>query len=328
MSRGGRALIIASPFLAAVWALFSGALGLSVPETLMHLRGWLRGEESRAILVLIDIRLPRIILAGLVGVALAVSGASLQAVLRNPLVDPFILGISSGAAFGCAISIAFLPACPLPVSSFAFGSLAVFISYNLARSGGEISRLNLVLAGVVVSSFFSALLSLIKFLVEPLKLQSIVYWLMGSFSLADWASTRSAGLGILLGIIPVWALKWHLNVLSLGAQEAKALGVNVALLRIVIISASTLAVTSSVAVSGIIGWVGLMTPHLTRMMIGPDHKKLLPYSMALGAAFMISADTIARNISGFDFPVGIITALAGAPFFIFLLKRSGRGNWN
>lgn len=320
--------ILISPFLVALPAFFCGALGLSVADTLGHLSGWLQGEHSRASLVLIDIRLPRIILAGLVGMALALSGASLQAVLKNPLVDPFILGISSGAAFGCAVSIAFLPFLPLSLSSFIFGCLAVFISYYLARSRGEISRLNLVLSGLVVSSLFSALLSMIKFIVEPMKLQGIVYWLMGSFALADWPSAGSAACGILAGLIPVLALRWHLNVLSLGDNEAKTLGLNVGRIRLVVIAGSTLAVTSSVAVSGIIGWVGLMIPHLTRMLMGPDHKQLLPCSLALGAAFMIAADTLARSLSPYDFPVGIITALAGAPFFIYLLKKSRAGNWD
>jgi iron complex transport system permease protein len=321
-------LIFLSPFLMAMVSLFCGSFGMSFSETLAHLLGWLQGEDTRETLVLSDVRMPRIILSGLVGMSLAASGSSLQAVLKNPLVDPFILGISSGAAFGCALSIAFLPALPLPISAFVFGCIAVFITYSLARTRGEISRLTLVLSGVVVSSLFGALLSSIKFLVEPTKLQNIVFWLMGSFALSDWPKSLSAGLGAIIGLTPLIVLRWHLNVLSLGDHEAKTLGLNVNLVRVIIISGSTLAVTSAVSVSGIIGWVGLMTPHFTRMLLGPDHKQLLPYSMYLGASIMIGADTISRSISSYDFPVGIVTALVGAPFFIFLMKKTGQGNWD
>ncbi len=211
--------------------------------------------------------------------------------------------------------------------SFVFGALAVIIACAMARSGGEISRLSLVLSGVIVSALFTALLSIIKFLVDPMKLQSIVYWLMGSFSLADWPQVRSAGIGILLGCAPVFFLRWRLNVISMGDEEARSMGVNVNRKRVIFIAAATLAVTSAVAVSGIIGWIGLMTPHLVRMLAGPDHRRLIPLTMAGGATFMIVADTVARNLSSADVPVGIITALAGAPFFIYLMRRGGAESW-
>jgi iron complex transport system permease protein len=320
-------LIMLSPLLAACIALFLGAYGvtpLEVIRILVHAFGGLDSPESAIVL---DIRLPRIILAGLVGMSLATSGATLQAVLRNPLVDPFILGISAGAAFGCAVAVGFLPGVSLQLMSFAFGSLAVVMACAMARSGGELSRLSLVLSGVIVSALFTALLSMIKFLVDPMKLQSIVYWLMGSFSLAEWSQVRSAGIGILLGCLPVLLLRWRLNVISMGDEEAHSLGINVARKRVIFIAAATLAVTSAVAVSGIIGWIGLMIPHLIRMLVGPDHRRLIPLSMAGGAAFMIAADTVARNLGSADIPVGIITALAGAPFFIYLMRRGGSESW-
>lgn len=319
---------MAAPFLAALLSLFLGAYGISPIHVLSALRDWLSGVDSPEASIILDIRLPRIVLAGLAGTALATSGATLQAVLRNPLVDPFILGISSGAALGCALTIGFAPFIPLQAAAFLGGGLAVLIACLIARSGdGEMSRLSLVLSGVIVSAFFSAMVSLIKFFVEPMKLQSIVYWLMGSFSLAEWSQARSAGIGIFLGCLPVLLLRWRLNVISMGDEEARAMGINVLRKRVIFITAATLAATSAVAVSGIIGWVGLMVPHLVRMLAGPDHRRLIPLSMAGGATFMILADTAARNMSDFDIPVGIITAVAGAPFFVYLMKRNGKESW-
>jgi iron complex transport system permease protein len=320
-------VVFISPLLAAFAALFLGAYGVTPVQVLHILANAFSGIDSPESAIVLDIRLPRIILAGLVGMSLATSGATLQAVLRNPLVDPFILGISAGAAFGCAIAIGFIPWVSLQVMAFAFGGLAVFMACAMARSGGEISRLSLVLSGVIVSALFTALLSIIKFLVDPMKLQSIVYWLMGSFALADWPQVRSAGIGIIVGCLPIFLLRWRLNVISMGDEEARTLGVNVSRKRIIFIAAATLAVTSAVAVSGIIGWIGLMVPHLVRMLAGPDHRRLIPLTMAGGAAFMICADTAARNLTAADVPVGIITALAGAPFFIYLMKRGGAESW-
>ncbi len=319
-------IILLSPFLAASLALFIGAYGVTPFEIVKILFSSFSGIDSPESTIILDIRLPRIVLAGLVGMALATSGATLQGVLRNPLVDPFILGISAGAAFGCALTIGFMPWIPLQLMAFVFGGLAVIMACVMARSGGEISQLSLVLSGIIISALFTALLSMIKFMVDPMKLQSIVYWLMGSFALADWPQIRSSGIGILLGCLPIFLLRWRLNIMSMGDEEARTLGVNVSRKRIIFIACATLAVTSAVSVSGLIGWVGLMVPHLVRMLVGPDHRRLIPLTMAGGAAFMICADTVARNISSSDIPVGIVTALAGAPFFIYLLKR-GKESW-
>jgi iron complex transport system permease protein len=319
-------IILISPLLAAVIALFLGAYGVTPLRIMNIMANAMNGIDSPEAAIILDIRLPRIILAGMVGTALATSGATMQAVLRNPLVDPFILGISAGAAFGCAITVGFLPLLPLPLTSFACGGLAVLLACSMARTGGELSRLSLVLSGVIVSALFTALLSMVKFLVDPMKLQSIVYWLMGSFSLADWAQVRSAGIGIVLGCLPIFLLRWRLNVISMGDEEARSLGVNVSRKRIIFIASATLAVTSAVAVSGIIGWIGLMVPHIVRMLVGPDHRRLIPLTMACGATFMIAADTVARNLSSADVPVGIVTALTGAPFFIYLMRR-GKESW-
>ncbi len=323
--------ILFSPLLVAWFALFLGAYGVSpamvikilLNETL-HIFDIVDIPEKA---IIIDIRLPRVILAGLVGAALSCAGVTLQGIFRNPLVDPFILGISAGAAFGCAITIGFLTFLPLQLTAFIFAIAAVMVAYGVARTQGEVSRLPLILSGVIVSAFFTAMVSLVKFLVDPHKLQSIVYWLMGSFSLADWKAVKVALLGVLVGILPNFLMRWRLNVMSMGDEEAKALGVNIKRERLLFIGFSTLSVAVATSLCGIIGWVGLMVPHLVRMLTGPDHKTLVPLSIAAGAAFMIAADTVSRTLTSFDIPVGIITALTGAPFFIYLMKRGGKEAW-
>ncbi|KAF0189371.1 MAG: ABC-type Fe3+-siderophore transport system permease [Desulfobulbaceae bacterium] len=324
-------LIVLSPFLMAWCAMFIGAYQISpllVLKCLMNEIIPLSGMHDlpeRGIIL--DIRLPRILLAGIVGIALSGSGVTLQGVFRNPLVDPFILGLSAGAAFGCAVSIGFFPAVPIQVSAFVFSIASVLLAYNIAKCQGEVSRLPLILSGVIISAFFSALTSIIKFLCDPHKLQNIVFWLMGSFSLADWHTISLTGIGILIALCPVYLMRWRLNVISMGDDEAKLLGVNIRRDRLIFVVASTLAVSLAVSVSGIIGWVGLMVPHLVRMMTGPDHKSLVPLSMAAGATFMIFADTMARSLTTYDIPVGIITAVSGAPFFIYLMKKGGKESW-
>jgi iron complex transport system permease protein len=325
------AIILLAPFLVAWFSLFVGAFGVSPTMVLRIVGGtifpWLDPGDVAEKSIVLDIRLPRVILAGLVGMALSGSGVVLQGIFRNPLVDPFILGISAGASLGCALAVGFLPAWPVQTLAFLFGMAAVALTYSMAKTQGEVSRLPLILSGVIISAFFTAMVSIVKFLVDPNKLQSIVFWLMGSFSLADWRQVRIAGTGVLLGLLPVVLMRWRLNVMSMGEEEARAMGVHVKRDRAVFIICSSLAVSLAVSVSGIIGWVGLMVPHLVRMLLGPDHRQLVPLSIAGGAAFMILADTIARNLTSFDVPVGIITAILGAPFFVFLMKRGGKESW-
>jgi len=323
-------LILVSPLVLGWLALFIGAYGIEPFDILSYLFDAIfnpvaldSGEKA----ILFDIRLPRIILAGLVGIALGGSGVALQGIFRNPLVDPFILGVSAGAAFGCALSVGFFPHLPVQIAAFVFGILSVLLTFTIARTQGEVSRLPLILSGVIISAFFTALVSIVKFLVDPQKLQSIVFWLMGSFALAGWRTVGIAAVGIALGLIPIILMRWRLNVMSMGEEEAKTLGIRVTRERIIFIAASTLMVSVAVSVSGIIGWVGLMAPHLVRMMTGPDHRSLVPLSMAGGAAFMIFADTVARSLTNIDIPVGIITAVIGAPFFIYLMKQGGSESW-
>lgn len=321
--------LMLSPLPAFVLALQVGAYPVSWAE-LWQAVSWQTGtsalpEQVRAILF--NVRLPRIVLAMLVGVALSSSGATLQAVFRNPLVDAYILGLSSGAAFGCAVTVAFFPALPIQVGAFAFSLLAAGLTFALARTRGEVPTLSLILAGVVVSAFFAALVSIIKFLVDPHKLANIVFWLMGSLALADWPAVKKVAPWILGGAALIWLGRWRLNALSMGDAEAKALGVEVGRERGLFILAASVAVAAAVSVSGIIGWVGLMVPHIIRMSMGPDHRRVIPLSMAAGASFMVLSDSIARIAAAGEIPVGIITTLCGAPFFIFLLKKSGLESW-
>lgn len=317
-----------SPLPVFFLALQVGAFPVALGELWKVLLGdrQIADEQIRAIVW--QVRLPRLVLALLVGLALSLAGATLQAVFRNPLVDAYILGISAGAAFGCAISVAFFPALPIQVGAFGFSLVAAFLTFALARTQGEVPTLSLILAGVVVSAFFTAMVSLIKFLVDPHKLASIVFWLMGSLSLADWGAVIKAAPWILMGVVPIWLGRWRLNAMSLGDTEAQTLGVEVGRERGLFLLAAALAVAGAVSVTGIIGWVGLMVPHLVRMLVGPDHRRVIPLSMTLGAAFMMFSDTLARTSAAGEIPVGIITTVCGAPFFIYLLKRGGQESWN
>ena len=271
---------------------------------------------------LYEIRLPRIVLAVLTGMSLSASGVSLQAVFRNPLVDPFILGISAGAAMGGALSLAFMPEIPVQAASFVCGLAAVLLALFLAHTGQDAGGLPLILAGIVVSSLFSACLSTIQFLVDPDRLGSIIFWLMGSFSRANWKTVYSVAPFMLSGLLLLIMIGWRLNILSLGEEDALSLGVQVNRFRFFIIITASLLTALSVSVCGIIGWVGLVVPHIARLIVGPEHKRLVPFTILLGGIFMLWVDNISRSFTDYEIPVGIVTSLCGAPFFMFLLKRS------
>lgn len=275
-------------------------------------------------LVLREFRTPRALLALLVGMSLAAAGVALQAVFRNPLADPFILGISSGAALGAALSMAFLSFLPVQFSAFVFGLGAMLIALYLARAGQQTPIVSLILAGVVVSAFCTAGLSIVQFLVDPDRLGSIVFWLMGSFSLASWGSLVVTAPLLLIGLATLFFFSWRLNLLSLGDEEAASLGIPVRRYKLAVIVIASLLAAGAVSVCGIIGWVGLIVPHMARMLIGPEHRRLLPFAVVLGGIFMLWADNLARSLATFEIPVGILTTLLGAPLFMVLLKRAGR----
>jgi iron complex transport system permease protein len=278
--------------------------------------------------ILFDIRLPRIALAALVGGALATSGATYQGLLRNPLADPYLIGVSSGAALGATMAIIFDVNIWSAVPLFAFfGAMGATLGiYALARSGSRATTTTLILAGVALGAFLSAITSFLMFRSESaFRTFQIVAWVMGSFSLSNWQQVAVLLPYLTIGWVALYAHARYLNVLQLGDTQAQQLGVPVERVRLTLIIATSLVTAAAVAVSGLIGFVGLIIPHAVRLIWGPDHRFLLPMSALLGALFLIIADTFARTLlSPSELPVGIITAFCGAPFFLYLLRRRSR----
>jgi iron complex transport system permease protein len=281
-------------------------------------------KESLVPVILLDVRLPRVLLTFLVGSALSMSGNALQALFRNPLVSPYVLGVSSGSAFGAALAI-IIPWVPIQFAAFFFGMLAAGMSFLIARSHGTVPVTTLVLAGVIISGVFTALLTFIQFLVEPDRLQAIVHWTMGNLHTASWTKVASSGPLILGAAACLLLLGWRMNVLAMGDEEAKAVGVNPEREKILVLIPAVLATTSSVAVAGIIGFLGLVVPHLIRMMLGPDNRHTGPACFAFGGVFLLIVDNISRTISLVEIPVGIFTTFLGGPLFVYLLRKSKTG---
>jgi len=279
--------------------------------------------------ILLQVRLPRIAAGILIGAGLSAAGAAYQGIFRNPMVSPDILGGSAGAGFGAAAAILYgLNVVGIQVMSFVFGLLAVLLTCaaaaRLKRMGDPI--LTLVLVGILVGSVFTALVSLAKYAADPYsKLPAITLWLMGSLSAINPKDLGFALLPMALGLVPLYLLRWNLNVLAFGEEEARALGAETGRLRWIVICCATLLTAASVAIAGMVGWVGLVIPHLARMIVGPDYRVLLPASILLGASYLLLTDDLARSVMANEIPLGIITALIGAPFFLYLMMRSQRG---
>lgn len=313
------------------FSIFLGTYSLSSQELvrvlLSHFTSYEYSYPSVYDTVIFNIRFPRVLLAMAVGAALSTSGATLQGIFRNPLVDPYLLGLSSGAAFGAALSIAVIPGLPSQVGAFVFSLVALGFSYLMARTGGHTSTVSLVLSGVITSSIFTAMLAIIQYTTDERAVQSIVYWTLGCLHTACWSKFNDSFSFVAVGCLIVYLLRWKLNVLALGEEEAKAVGMNVELYKIVFIVAASLAASAAVAVAGIIGLLGLIIPHILRMIFGPDHRKIIPLSITFGASFLAFVDDIARSALGFEIPIGIITTLLGAPFFLYLLRNTKIGGW-
>lgn len=279
--------------------------------------------------IVFDIRLPRILAVVLVGAALSVSGGAFQAMFVNPLVSPGILGVLAGASFGAALGIMVSNSWfGVQLFSFIFGFVAVLVALGVAkiygRSGSQ--TILLVLGGVISSSLFSALLSTVKYVADPYnKLPTIVYWLMGSFSAVDMKTLSSVAIPLMLSTIVLSLMGKYLNVLSLGDDDAKALGIRVTWVRNSAILLATLLSTLTVVVAGMIGWVGLIIPHIARFLVGADNRVLLPMCALLGATFLIIVDTLCRTSMSVEIPIGIATSLIGIPIFIFALKNAKKG---
>ena len=319
--------------ICAFASLAIGRYGLGAAEIFASLKSLLLGSppsNEQAHAVITQIRLPRIAFAVLVGAALSAAGAVYQGLFKNPLVSPDILGVSSGAAVGASIAIILsLPVFYVSLTAFGFGLAAVFavvfLSQLIAR--GKLNVIIMVLSGVVISSLFGAFSSLLKFLADSEnKLPEITFWLMGSLARTGGYQNVLYMLGVTaLCSVPLFLLRFRLNILAFGEEEAKAMGVNVKFYSFIIICASTLLTASSVAFCGIIGWVGLIVPHIARSIVGANFNALLPASMLIGALFLLVVDTIARCAMASEIPLGIITSLIGAPVFIYLLYQSKKG---
>ena len=279
--------------------------------------------------IVLNVRLPRVAAAAMIGGALAISGAAYQGLFRNPMVSPDILGASTGASFGAALALLLsLGSLPVRAAAFAGGLAAVFITYTAARSIGRGSSqvLLLVLCGMIVSALFQAFVSTIKYTADPdSKLPEITYWLMGSIAKVTWSDLRLFAIPFILGVVPLLALRWRLNILAFGDEEAESLGINAAALRLVSIVCATLLTASCVAVSGVIGWVGLIMPHVVRFIAGPDNRIVVPLSVILGGAFLIAVDTAYRTVISSEIPLGILTSIIGAPLFFLVLLRTQQG---
>ncbi|HJJ52486.1 MAG TPA: iron ABC transporter permease, partial [Methanocorpusculum sp.] len=261
-----------------------------------------------------------------VGAALATAGAAYQGMFQNPLVSPDILGASSGAGFGAALAI-FMDLGPVWITAFAFAGAVICVgaAYAVSRFTKGSATLSMVLAGILVSSLFTAMTSFLKTVADTEdQLPEITYWLMGSLAGADMGDVIFAGTLIIAGIIPIFLLRWRMNVLTLGEDEAKSMGINPHRLRFIVVACATLITAAAVSISGIIGWIGLVIPHFCRMIFGCDYRRIIPSAVIMGGAFLLLVDDLARCMATVEVPIGILTAFVGAPIFAYLLMMGGR----
>jgi iron complex transport system permease protein len=309
----GRYPVAAGDLLSLLWAKLTGGAP---------------GVDSTVETVVWKIRGPRVVAAVLIGAALAAAGAAYQNMFRNPLVSPDILGVSAGAAVGAVLGI-FLSLNVILIQSlaFVFGLGAVALVYAVSNAvRGHDPLLVLVLAGVVVGSLLGACVALMKYLADPYnQLPAITFWLLGSLASASPDDVWSTLPLMLIGLLPMWLLRWRINLLSLDDEEARALGVETGRIRIIVIAAATLMTSAAVAISGVIGWIGLVIPHFARMLVGPDFSRLLPTSILLGAGFLLAVDTLARTVARIEIPLGVLTAFVGTPLFLWQLATARRG---
>lgn len=324
---GGIVLVLV---LAAV-SMMVGKYGSGPGPLFQALGGAFHGKVADPVLATVfwNVRLPRVIAAILVGASLAAAGATFQGLFRNPLVSPDLLGVSTGASLGAVIGI-FLsfPVVLIQLAAFGTGLLAVSAVYAV---GALVRRrdpvLTLVLVGIAVQALIGAGISLVKILADPYdQLPAITWWLLGSMTAITRLDVLSVLPAVIIGLVPVILLRWRMNVMTLGEDEAQTLGIDTRRVRFFLVAGATLVTAATVSVTGIIGWVGLIIPHVARMLVGPDFRILLPVSMLCGSAFLLIVDMLARSIAAIEVPPGILTAVVGAPFFLWLLA-SGRKGW-
>lgn len=320
-------ILILLPIVCILLTLFVGRYGLSFIDTVRTIVSPF-AASNEAYSVVYYLRLPRAVASAMCGAALAVSGAAFQGVFRNPLVNSGLLGVSNGAGFGACIAIVFLNGGVFTyILSFGFALLAVVLSYYSGRVAKVTTSVTLILGGVIVSSFFSALISIMKYMADPYsQLPSITFWFMGSFASINYVHFY-AFIPMIIGMVMIFISRWRINAISMGDKEAISLGVDVKKYKFLIIGGATLATAAAVCISGTIGWVGLVVPHIGRMLVGNDNVKLIPVSISLGACFLTLMDLLSRNIISSEVPIGILCALIGTPFFVYLLKKTRGGGW-
>lgn len=320
--------------ITALGALTLGRYAVPLNETLRILLSflidirptWYEAEWS----AVVDVRLPRVLLSCIVGASLALAGATMQAVFQNPLASPQMLGVSAGASFGGVLTILLgLGGFSLVFGSFLGGVVALALVLGVARLAPGAPLLVLVLAGTVVGAMFNAFVSFITYIADPDgELPSIVFWLMGSLAGADQTKVGIAAIPALVGAVVVFLLRWRMNILALGDEDARSLGIDPTRTRVLLLAVVALMVAGSVAVGGVIGWVGLVIPHLVRMLLGQDNRWVIPGSALLGASYLTLIDTLSRTMTSAELPLGILTAVIGAPFFVFLLIRNRNTLWS
>jgi iron complex transport system permease protein len=328
--------LMREPWLWAVLLILAALSALCVGRYVLPLETVLRGLASifgieadrSAVMIVVNTRLPRILLALIVGAGISTAGASFQAVFGNPLASPDIIGVSSGAAFGAAAAILlFSNALATQVSAVCFGLLAIVITFALSKRRGQNNILIIVLSGVIVGAFFSALVSCVKYTADPdSQLPEITFWLMGSMNGASFKKLLIGGPFIVAGLVGLMLMRWRLNILMLPEDEIVSLGVKVKRTRWTVIVLATLIVAASVSVCGEIGWVGLVIPHLARAVAGTDNRKMLPVCALIGGTYLLVIDTLCRTISPSEIPLSILTAILGAPLFAWLYFRRVGGS--
>lgn len=320
-------ILILLPLLSSLFAFSIGRLSISPREILGFFLSLIKNESYDAMLesVIINIRLPRILTALIVGAGLSLAGLAFQSIFANPLATPDILGVASSASLGAIIGILFsLPVLETQILAMVTGLLGVVLVIKISQKDGQMPTIMLILSGLVISSLANALGSLLKYTADPTdKLPAITYWLMGSFARSSFQNLLLAGPVLIFGIIIIWTKGFSLNILSLSSDEAESLGLDVKKTRLRLIIASTIITASSISLCGQIGFIGLIIPHMARMIIGANTRYLIPLSLSLGAGLMVIIEALSRSVSVIELPISIITAIIGAPIIIRLIRSTG-----
>lgn len=323
-------ILIVLPLVAAILSLMIGRVIVPVGDVMHALKAFFTGETiDRTLYSLVyNLRLPRILTAMVVGAGLTCAGATFQSLFSNPLATPDTLGVTAATCVGAILAILFdWSLIETQILALVFGLVSVFLTVYLARSKGKMSIIMLVLSGVIIGSLFNAVGSLLKYTADPMnKLPEITYWLMGSFAASTYGKLVLASPLIIIGIVLIFFMRWKLNILSLSEAEARSMGVNITQTRMIFIIAATMITASSIAMCGQVGWIGLLVPHLSRMLCGSNNRFVIPVGLSFGAVMMIIIDTMSRSMTQMELPISILTAILGAPVFISLLKKT-RGSF-